>query len=127
MTEDDLKKLGYIEHRGQYYHPDDERLRPPKPKPAPAKALAGCPPAQDAGASRRLVRITVHRPRLHDPDNITVKAIIDALRSHKIIPDDRPEDVAVEITQVKCRTKKQQKTVVEIMPCPPSAPDVRRH
>ena len=73
-------------------------------------------PEEDEGGDfrRSRIRITSKRCRLLDPDNLCVKYIIDALRYTKVIKDDREKDIRLEIFQVKVKTRKEEKTVIEV-------------
>ena len=59
--------------------------------------------------------ITLHRSRLLDADNAagSCKPIIDALRYARIIPEDNPQAIKLEVRQVKT-TKDGQGTELEI-------------
>ena len=65
---------------------------------------------------RRVVRITSVRNRLLDPDNLVggCKYIIDALRKAEVIKDDTEKDICLEVYQVKVKTRKEEKTVIEV-------------
>lgn len=67
------------------------------------------------GALQR-VAITCYRCRLQDPDNCCVKYIVDGLRHEKIIPDDSPDHIILEVRQVKVAHRAQEGTVVEVWP-----------
>ena len=72
--------------------------------------------AQGRDFQRNLVRITSYRCRLLDPDNLAggCKYAIDAIRKAKVIKDDREKDIRLEIFQVKVKTRKEEKTVIEV-------------
>jgi hypothetical protein len=61
---------------------------------------------------RVLVRITVFRKRLTDPDNNNCKWIIDCCRYSKLLRDDREQDVVLEIRQEK--TRGEEETLIEL-------------
>ena len=61
---------------------------------------------------RVLVRITVFRKRLTDPDNNNCKWIIDCCRYAKLLHDDREQDVTLEIRQEK--TRGEEETLIEL-------------
>ena len=63
---------------------------------------------------RSRIRITSKRCRLLDPDNLCVKYIIDALRYCKVIKDDTTKEIEVFIKQEKVKTRKEEKTVIEV-------------
>jgi hypothetical protein len=66
----------------------------------------------------RLSRVTItsYRRRLIDIDNLCggSKFLIDALRYAKLIPDDSPEHITLEVRQEKVAQKSQEGTLVEI-------------
>jgi hypothetical protein len=63
---------------------------------------------------RHVVSITSYRARLLDPDNLCPKYFIDFLRYCGAIPDDREEDIILEIKQEKVAHRAQEKTVIQI-------------
>ncbi len=73
-------------------------------------------PEEDEGGNicRRRIRITSVRNRLHDPDNLSVKFIVDALRHCSVIKDDTTKEIEVYIKQEKVKTRKEEKTIIEI-------------
>jgi hypothetical protein len=76
----------------------------PKPERGPERepVQADAPPQ---GSPRRFrVRITSYRRRLIDPDNLFVKPFIDCLRYAEIIPNDRPQDIELQVGQEKVKT-----------------------
>lgn len=120
MTPDDLRKKGYEYRNGQWSkvgsaarvegvcHPVAERAARQKP------LAAG--PDQAGGARRRVVRIIRFGARLLDADNFAggTKFLTDAIRRAGLIPNDDPGSVTLEFEQVRVKTRKEQKTVVEI-------------
>ena len=70
--------------------------------------------AQGGNIRRRRIRITSVRNRLLDPDNLCVKYIIDALRHTKVIQDDTTAHIEVFIKQEKVKTRKEEKTIIEV-------------
>lgn len=52
-------------------------------------------------SGRISVRVTSFRRRLCDPDNLCPKYFIDCLRYAGLIPDDRPQDIDLQVSQVK--------------------------
>lgn len=85
-----------------------------KPKPAVRKEPLGEETGKAGDTSRVLVRITSFRRRLLDPDNLCPKYFIDCLRYAEIIPDDRAEDIRLEVSQVKVKSKSDERTEIEI-------------
>ena len=65
-------------------------------------------------SKRVLVRITSHRERLIDPDNLCPKYFIDCLRYAGIIADDSAAHIELSVSQRKC-AKGQEETVIEIL------------
>ena len=80
--------------------------------------LGSIPPAQAAGRGRVVVCFTRVTLRPLDPDNHggSVKAVLDCLREAfpDLIRDDSPEDIDLELRQVRCSTKDEQGTFVEV-------------
>lgn len=66
------------------------------------------------------VTITSRRVTLTDPDNLTPKFLIDALRYQGLIPDDSPDHIILELRQEKVAHKKDEGTAVVItqLSCP---------
>ncbi len=60
------------------------------------------------------VSFTCHRIRKQDPDNAVVKWFVDALRRAGILENDTEEDIELSIKQIKCKTKKEEKTEITI-------------
>jgi hypothetical protein len=71
--------------------------------------------AQGGNFRRSRIRITSKRCRLLDPDNLCVKYIIDALRYCKVIKDDTTKEIEVYIKQEKVKTRKEEKTIIEVI------------
>jgi len=71
---------------------------------------------EDEGGNlrRSRIRITSKRCRLLDPDNLCCKYIIDALRYCKVIKDDTTKEIEVYIKQEKVKTRKEEKTIIEV-------------
>lgn len=70
---------------------------------------------REACYTRRIrIRITSFRRRLLDPDNLAAKYFIDGLRYAGLIPDDREEDIALEVRQVKVKSKTSERTEIEL-------------
>lgn len=75
-------------------------------------------PGEAGNAGRSLVRITSYRIRLLDLDNLYggCKFTVDSIRYSKLIRDDNPAAIELEVRQEKVAHKKDQKTIVEIIP-----------
>ncbi len=88
----------------------------PQPQPIVVVGPLGKAEAEAGNLPRNLVRIISHRCRLLDPDNLVggCKYAIDALRYAGVIKDDREEDIKLEVFQVKTKTRKEEKTIIEV-------------
>jgi hypothetical protein len=76
-------------------------------------------PREDTHPGRIRVRITCLRRRLIDPDNLCPKYFIDCLRFAGIIPNDRAQDIILEVEQFKVSTPKDREcTEITITPSP---------
>jgi len=66
--------------------------------------------------NRHRVRIVSKRVRLCDPDNLVggVKHLVDFLRDAKIIPEDDPKSITLEVSQEKVSSYKNEETWVEV-------------
>lgn len=58
--------------------------------------------------SRTFVRITAFRRRLLDPDNLCPKYFIDGIRYAGLIPNDRPQDIILEVRQEKSNDERTE-------------------
>lgn len=125
-THEQLEKLGYHRHPdGQYYpHPPSQRLSNPVPKHDPLKPLVAPPQTQTKGKGRTTLVIERVSTKLQDFDNFVggTKPLTDQLRYSGLIPDDDPESITAHYKQQKCKHKKDEKTIVQIVynPQPPS-------
>ena len=63
---------------------------------------------------RRVLRIISYRTRTCDTDNLCPKWIVDALRYSKLIEDDTPEHIELQIRQEKVAHRTEEKTILEI-------------
>ena len=64
---------------------------------------------------RARVTITSYRVRLCDPDNPTPKYHLDALRHFGVIRNDRIQDIDLVVNQVKVKTRKDERTEIEVI------------
>ncbi len=64
------------------------------------------------------MRVTSHRLRLLDEDNLCEKFVVDCCRYAGLIPTDSPDKAKIEVGQVKVGIKAAEKTVIEIIPIP---------
>lgn len=73
---------------------------------------------QDGGEDRDSasisVRIVSFRKRLIDPDNLCPKYFIDCLRYSQLIPDDRAQDINLQVQQQKVKSKAEERTEITI-------------
>lgn len=72
-----------------------------KPQPVVCPEPMGPLSREEKNTACFLVRLTSYRKRLLDPDNLCPKYFIDCLRYSGLIPDDRPEDIQIEVHQAK--------------------------
>lgn len=97
-------------NRGQAPQPEPKRhdQRPPNE--------VGAPQAQNP--RRYLVRITCYRLRLLDKDNLYggCKFFVDALRYARIVREDDPEAIDLQISQVKVKSEDLERVEIEISP-----------
>lgn len=56
---------------------------------------------------------THYRTRLCDPDNLSVKAVLDQLVRSKVLADDTTQQIS-EITHRQVKTRGEEKTIIEI-------------
>jgi hypothetical protein len=73
------------------------------------------PKAGEAGNPTRVhVSVTSIRTRLCDPDNLCPKYFIDCLRYAELIPNDRPQDITLSVSQEKCAHIDEERTIIEL-------------
>ena len=71
----------------------------------------------EEGHPKRIhVRVISYRKRLCDPDNLCPKYFIDCLRYAKIIPNDRPQDITLEVGQECCSNERTEITIEYAQP-----------
>ena len=88
----------------------------------PLDGIAGADAREGEATGKLHIRFTSVRKRLCDPDNLSVKFLLDCLRYAQIIRDDSPDQISLEVTQRKCLRGRAEKehTVIEIFPhCKP--------
>ena len=95
-------------------HPLPELERNPRPR-----SLAKNE-EQEGGAGRVHLRIVSIRKRLLDPDNLSVKWLIDCLRYSSIIRGDEPDKITLQVEQRKCSKGESEATQIFIT-LPPKA------
>jgi hypothetical protein len=65
------------------------------------------------------IRVVSFRRRLLDPDNLCPKYFIDCLRYAGFIPNDRQEDINLEVRQEKVASREEERTELTIIPVMP--------
>jgi hypothetical protein len=85
-----------------------------KPERAIQNEPVATPKRKAVYAGKVHVRIRSFRTRLLDPDNLCAKYFVDCLRYSGLIPDDRAEDITLEVSQVKVN-RSEQRTEVEVI------------
>lgn len=85
-------------------------------RPESASTLGGSDAGTPQGATRPIVRITSHRVRLLDKDNLYrgAKALLDALRYAGAISGDTEDQIDYRAQQIKVAHRTEEKTVIEI-------------
>lgn len=71
--------------------------------------------AQTRDSGKYVVRVTSHRVRLLDEDNLCEKFHIDALRYAGCLPVDSPDRCRIITTQAKVRRKTEERTEIVIV------------
>jgi hypothetical protein len=86
------------------------------PSPVAEPAVQNEPLGQDGGekedTKRIAVRVVSFRQKLLDPDNPVIKYFVDGLRYSGLIPNDRQEDITVEVGQKKVAHKEDERTEI---------------
>lgn len=119
-TPDQLTHKGYkLNNDGSYsqtHKTNPARLPNPVTKHPAQQTLESLPERKKTGSKITRIRITRYSTRPLDCDNFAggCKPIIDQLRYAKLITDDSPEDVEIQFSQVKVKTKEKQRTEIEI-------------
>lgn len=95
------------------------RLSHTKPQSHDGAALERALPAQEGSRWRVVIRFTRVTTQPLDPDNHggSVKATLDCLREAfpENIRDDSPEDIDLLLRQIRCQTKDEEGTWVEVL------------
>lgn len=96
-------------------HPDSP-VPNTKPQRHKAPALGRAVQGEEKSLRRVVVSFTGYRVRPLDPDNFagSVKDLLDGLRHAQIIHGDEPWRIKLETEQVKVRSYKEEKTVIEV-------------
>lgn len=88
-----------------------------QPEPTPRPALEKPAPREAAYQGRVALTITSYRcGRICDPDNVAVKYLVDALRYCGALRDDSCAEITLTIKQERVRTRKEEGTLIEIVP-----------
>jgi hypothetical protein len=121
VTTDELKKRfpnaseAFIEQNADDYRAS-RPLPDPKPKRNKAAALGSTEERETKGMGSTLVSFVGYRTRPLDPDNFagSVKDLLDGLRHSGLIPGDEPWQIELATSQVKVRSRNEEKTVIRI-------------
>ena len=71
--------------------------------------------ARETGDTGRVsIRVTSHRKKLADPDNLCAKWFVDCLRYCKLIRDDTAAEIEYTITQRKIQKGEIERTEIQI-------------
>lgn len=70
--------------------------------------------AKKSDSGKYRVCCTSFRRRLLDEDNLAEKYHVDACRYSGLLPDDAPDRCQISVSQVKVKTKEEEKTVIVI-------------
>lgn len=102
------------------YHASSDQDRREASNTKPEQALrdepVGTPSRETLYTSRVLIRITSYRRRLLDPDNLCGKWFLDACRYSRLVRNDRPQDIELEVSQEKVRSRRNERTEIVIEP-----------
>lgn len=82
----------------------------------PVGTVKGKEDDESGGNGRHTVRIVSKRVRICDPDNLVggCKHIVDSLRALRIIPEDDPQAITLEVSQEKVSSYEKEETWVEV-------------
>lgn len=69
---------------------------------------------QGGDSGRFLIRVTSHRVRLLDEDNLCAKYVVDCCRYAGLVPGDAPATTQIATGQKKVRSKAEERTEVVI-------------
>lgn len=92
------------------------RLSDPEPECDEASTLGEAIQGKEKGEDRIIVRFRSCRCKLLDTDNLyaSVKDLLDGLQEAFLLPDDKEEDINLQVTQTKVSRRKDENTVIEI-------------
>lgn len=74
----------------------------------------GTHPRQERAARKLHIRFVSWRQRLCDPDNLSVKWLLDCLRFSGAIEGDEPDKITLEVRQEKVKLKSDERTEITI-------------
>jgi hypothetical protein len=118
-THEQLLALNYHLHPdGNYYPtPPPPRVLDPIPKHDPILPLVKSSQTQTKGKKRVTLRIERVSTKLQDFDNFVggTKPLTDQLRYSGLIHDDDPESINANYSQQRCKHKRDEKTIIEII------------
>jgi len=109
---------GILAQKNHQYEADPECSLPYSiPQHHKAKPLGKAVSRKETGDKRTVVSFVGHRVRPLDPDNFagSVKDLLDGLRHAQIISGDEPWKIILKTEQVKVRSFKEEKTVIEVI------------
>ena len=116
LTDQQLRDLGYVYRNGEL-HKVSRSLPHTQPQRDQEAALGGAVEGEAKGVQKPVVRFTLYRNRLLDPDNAagSVKDLLDGLRHARLISGDEWHTITLQVEQVKCK-RAEERTVVEVGP-----------
>lgn len=123
FTNEDITKLGLVEVRPGVFErptriktPVSNPVSNPKPKLDAGQESLDIDPVEKRGPGRIVVHVTAYRQRPLDADNLAggCKYLLDGLRYAKLIPDDAPEKITLQVEQEKVQRQTQERTVIEL-------------
>lgn len=91
-------------------------LQNPQPQRNPGKTPPLSDGRKETGPSLPPIRVRIlsRRRRLLDPDNLHVKALVDALRYARLIPDDSAAHIELSVDQEKVFLALEEMTIVQL-------------
>jgi len=95
-------------------YPDAKGLQSPKPQRSVRVKPLGKDEGEEGMRAEYSICIESTRVNLLDPDNYYIKDLIDQLRYARIIPEDDPQTVEIEIIPKKVAGYKQEETKVKV-------------
>ena len=111
---DKKKRTRASTEQGRDTDADNEGLPSPQSKRGVRVKSLGKGQGEEGMRAEYTISIRSRRVRLLDPDNLYVKDVVDQLRYARLIPEDTPEVVEIDITQEKVSGYKQEETIIKI-------------